>query len=160
MTSLYANGDDECGDGGGVDVLHVEVLADLGAEGEDAREDGCVGAQPLRSAGADEVYGDDDGDAVLPYQLRLFPDADVGVGLAALLHLVKSFLLLGLPRVDDDGGDEPGAGAGAGAGASANGHGGDSADAARKAGDLGPCHHGSRVHLWHCFVSVGSYLFL
>lgn len=159
-TSRYANGGDECGGGGDVDVLHVEVLADLGAEGDDAREDGCAGAQPLRGAGADGVYGDGGDDAVLPFQPRLFPDADVGAGLVALLRLVKSLLLPGLPRVGDDGGDESGAGARADAGVNASAHGGDSADAARKTDDPGPYHRGSDVHLWHCFVSVGSYLLL
>lgn len=140
-----------------MDALHAEVLVNLGAEGDDARGDGYVSAQPWNGAGVDGVYGDGGGGFVTLYQLRLlFPDVDGGGGLAALLRLAKSLLLSDLLSVDDGGGDE----LGAGAGASAGGHGGDNVDVARKTGDPDPCLRGPQVHLWHCLVSVGSYLFL
>lgn len=142
-----------------MDALHAEVLVNLSAGGDDAREDGYVSAQPWNGAGVDGVYGDGGGGAVILYQSRLlFPDVDGGAGLAALMHLSKSLLLSDLLRVDDGGGDE--LGADARAGASAGGHGGDSADAARKTGDPDPCLRGPQVHLWRCSVSVGSYFFL
>lgn len=154
-TSRYANGGGECDDGG-ADVLHAEVLVNLSAEGDDARGDGYVSAQPSDGAGVDGVYGDGGGGAVKLYQPRLlFPDVDGGVGLAAWLCQAKSHLLSDLQRVEHGDGDA----LGVGAGASAGGQGDDSADAVRKTGDPDPCLRGPQAHLWHRSVSVGSYLF-